>query len=300
MDNLKLSRMEYGDYTNVKDISSALLKDIRMQSLDNKVPIPVPIDSIAMSLDIASIDPLPSKIKSFEGVLLKKDWQGFIFFNGLSPLSRQRFTIGHELGHWMIPSHLTGDQLSCTKQQISNSYTKGQAISKEIRIEIEANRFSAQILMPEKEFRIDTNKNEPDLRHIFAVSQKYNVSMVACCLRFRDLSDYSCAIIQHHNFIIKRIFKTKSFPNLDRNFKENGFISPKSLSASNSFSKELIPIDWRIWLQQENPNKTELYEQVLQQRDGYRITLLYLDDSQSVAEEDMEEELSSLWNPRFK
>ena len=122
----ELSLIDYADFTNVNDISNALLKDIRSQSSANQIPIPVPINSIALSLDIGSIDPLPTEINSFEGMLYKKDWQGFIFFNDSSPKSRQRFTIGHELGHWMIPSHLTGDTLSCTKQQTSSFTTIGK------------------------------------------------------------------------------------------------------------------------------------------------------------------------------
>ncbi|ENW10017.1 hypothetical protein F928_03125, partial [Acinetobacter pittii ATCC 19004 = CIP 70.29] len=81
----ELSLIDYADFTNVNDISNALLKDIRSQSLANQVPIPVPINSIALSLDIGSIDPLPTEINSFEGMLYKKDWQGFIFFNDSSP-----------------------------------------------------------------------------------------------------------------------------------------------------------------------------------------------------------------------
>lgn len=298
MFNLELSLIDYADYTSVNNITDALLKDIRKQSPSKQVSIPVPIHTIASCLDIVSIEPFSTQ--SFEGMLVKKDWQGFIFYNSLSPESRQRFTIGHELGHWMIPSHLIGNQLSCTKQQLSSFYSKGKGIPKEIRIEIEANRFSAQMLMPEKEFRADINKSEPDLRHIFVVSQKYNVSMVACCLRFRELSDYTCAIIQHQNFVIKRVFKTKNFPSLDRNFKEGAFIAPKSLSAYENPDIELKPVDWCTWLQQANYDKTELYEQVLQQNDGYRTTLLYLDDSQALDDEDDSAELLSFWNPGFK
>jgi hypothetical protein len=150
------------------------------------------------------------------------------------------------------------------------------------------------------EFKNDINRTEPDLRHLFRVSQKYNVSMAACCVRFKELSDFSCAIIHHHNFVIKRILKTKSFPSLDRNFKQEAFISPKSVSAKAIKNTSLDLIDWKIWLQNPNNNKTELYEQVFQQNDGYRITLLYLDDSKELDEEDLEIERLSKWNPKFK
>lgn len=300
MSKLELSLIDYADYTNVNDISNALLKDIRKQSSNNQVPIPVPIHDIAMSLDIASIDPIPPEVKSFEGILYKQGWQGFIFYNNNSPETRQRFTIGHELGHWVIPSHLTGNKLSCTKQQTSSFTTTGKNIPKEVRIEIEANYFSAQILMPSLEFRKEINRVEPDLRHLFRISQKYNVSMAACCVRFKELSDFSCVIIHHHNFVITRVLKTKKFPSLDRNFKTGSFISPKSISVKVTVNTSLEPADWRLWLQNKNSDNTELYEQVFQQNDGYRITLLYLDDSKVLDEDDLEIERLSEWNPKFK
>lgn len=301
MSKLELSLMDYSDYANVSDISNALLRDIRQQSLNNQVPIPVPIHDIAMSLDIASIDPIPPKVDGVEGILFKKDWQGFIFFNSHSPESRQRFTIGHELGHWMIPSHLTGDTLSCTKKQTSSFTATGKNIPKEVRIEIEANHFSAQILMPSYEFKNDINKVEPNLNHIFMISKKYNVSMAACCIRFKELSDFTCAIIHHHNFVIKKILKTRRFPSLDRNFKDGGFISPKSLSSQSLITTvEPTLVDWKTWLQSQNSDRTELYEQIFHQNDGYRITLLYLDDSKELDEEDLEIEQLSEWNPTFK
>src|SRR5690606_33096624 len=138
------------------------------------------------------------------------------------------------------------------------------------------------------------------LRHLFRISQKYNVSMAACCVRFKELSDFSCVIIHHHNFVITRVLKTKKFPSLDRNFKTGSFISPKSISVKVTVNTSLEPADWRLWLQNKNSDNTELYEQVFQQNDGYRITLLYLDDSKELDEADLELERLSEWNPKFR
>jgi Zn-dependent peptidase ImmA (M78 family) len=65
----------------------------------------------------------------------------------------------------------TGDTLSCTKQQTSSFTTIGKNIPKEVRIEIEANHFSAQLLMPSLEFKREINQFEPDLRAIFIIAQ---------------------------------------------------------------------------------------------------------------------------------
>lgn len=54
------------------------------------------------------------------------------------------------------------------------------------------------------------------------------------------------------------------------------------------------------WVVELNSDRTELYEQVFQQNDGYRVTLLYLDDRYELDEDDLEIERLSTWNPKFK
>lgn len=63
---------------------------------------------------------------------------------------RQRFTIAHELGHFLLHSHLIGEGLDDSKAY--RSTPDGKFFNENIgrREETEANRFASRILMPKK------------------------------------------------------------------------------------------------------------------------------------------------------
>jgi len=62
-------------------------------------------------------------------------------------VQRQRFTIGHELGHWEFKHHLVGE-LPPDTLGYSGVFEDDGAAEGRSPIEIEANTFSAELLMP--------------------------------------------------------------------------------------------------------------------------------------------------------
>ena len=66
---------------------------------------PVPIEDLARQLDISEIAALETE--GFEGGLLTdaNRSRGVILVNRASRRGRRRFTVGHELGHFLIPTH---------------------------------------------------------------------------------------------------------------------------------------------------------------------------------------------------
>ena len=69
---------------------------------------PIPIHEIAGSLDIDEIRYGPTR--NFEGALVtnvERDF-GLIHLNSLSSDERQRFSLGHELGHFLCGWHRDG------------------------------------------------------------------------------------------------------------------------------------------------------------------------------------------------
>src|SRR5437868_663307 len=66
---------------------------------------PVPVHALALALDIIEIR--EGRLTSFEGALLTTSERGYgsILVNTQSSLQRRRFTVGHELGHFLNPLH---------------------------------------------------------------------------------------------------------------------------------------------------------------------------------------------------
>jgi len=169
-------------------------------------------------------------------------------------------------------------------------------------MEVEANRFSALLLMPLPQFRKDVRRhNEVDINHILDLAKRYETSKEATARRYVEIQYETCAAIISHNGRIQRYYKSKEFPFLDIT---SGIPVPNSsLTAKMKHSDSTIISEWdettgSIWLDERERRAPMLYEQVLNQRDGYQLTLLILAEDLEEIEED--DELVESWTPRFK
>lgn len=106
---------------------------------------PVKIGKMAKGFGLkVLLKPLPAKI-SGEIRPSSESESGFeIGVNRFEKNTRQRFTIAHEIGHFLLHSHLIGGGITDTvlyRSRLSN------------KMEAEANRIAADILMPAKLIR---------------------------------------------------------------------------------------------------------------------------------------------------
>lgn len=74
---------------------------------------------------------------------------------------RQRFTMAHELGHYMLHAHLIGDGVDDTK--VYRSDPKGNFFNPNITSveETEANKFAAELLMPRSLLAVESTVGLP-------------------------------------------------------------------------------------------------------------------------------------------
>lgn len=168
---LQLSRMDIED---AGPNPAKLAKEIHKQ-LDGSGSIgAVPIESIATALDIVEIRTEP--LDTFEGALITTQQRsvGKVLVNSLSAAPRRRFTIAHELCHflnpWHKPPHDTDDESTflCTKTDMG-----GRSASKEhtrhARQEREANRFAIELLAPQHLVKTHL-EHSADLQHVLSVA----------------------------------------------------------------------------------------------------------------------------------
>lgn len=294
---VKIDRIDLADFTTPDQIVGAIIQHV------SDLPIPVPVEEIAHMLDIISIEPLTTE--GFEGGLLTdpEKSEGYILVNEASPPQRRRFTVGHELGHFLCPFHKPpkGGQFLCSSDDMRLTFAR-----KEDRLaymEIEANRFAALLLMPLPHFRKDLRFHKGvDMNDIVALARRYETSKEATARRYVDVQGEPCAIIVSHNGRILRIYRGKDFPYLDVDWGDP--VPRGSLTAQTNLTQAAVSDseerDGGIWLSaQEGRHRAPMtYEQVLPQSDGYRLTLLSL--AEDLEEVDEEEELEESWTPRFR
>lgn len=104
----------------------------------------------------------------------KKTGVWVITVNSLHHPNRQRFTIAHELGHYI--KHSADSDSFEDKVFFRNGDVNV--------METEANRFAAELLMPEKSFRQFINETS---KLVSDIAEKYGVSAMAVRVRAKQL-----------------------------------------------------------------------------------------------------------------
>ena len=124
--------MDYAKYKNVRNASWQCLLDCNIRLL------PVPIGSICRIYDIDVIDDDNNYLNANEsGRIVKINSEIAIVVNNTEPKSRCRFSIAHELGHFLL-GHL-GDDVT----QLNRARTEVKP-----ELETQADMFAARLLAP--------------------------------------------------------------------------------------------------------------------------------------------------------
>jgi Zn-dependent peptidase ImmA (M78 family)/transcriptional regulator with XRE-family HTH domain len=253
------------------------------------LPIPIPVQNIAEAVGISEINPITAA--DFEGLLITDSakTKGTIVYNAESSLERRRFTIAHEIGHFLLPFH--DSRAQCAKNDLGII----RSVDARRAREAEANRFAAALLLPQQPFRADIRRlGKPDTRHILKLADKYNTSKEATARRYAELSDDPCAIIFSRNGQTRSYCKTNGLPRLSCAPKKP---LPQGSSTVKTAIKQLPvgtlstweEIDASIWFESGvELQGITVYEQFLQQANGYRLTMLTieLDDEEEMEGDD--------------
>lgn len=154
---------------------------------------PVPVEQIACALGIDVRATRPDDI-SLSGFLVRDDGTGkaIMGVNQEHHSHRKRFTIAHEIGHFLLHTgqEIYVDESSKSGLRISlrnENSGEGKDVS-----EIEANEFAAELLMPIKLLQHDIALynmiDEDDLeKSIDKIARKYDVSRQALTYRLVNL-----------------------------------------------------------------------------------------------------------------
>jgi len=289
--------MDLADLGSPETLVQGILKQVP------DMPIPVPIEAIARAVDITEIAAIGAS--GFEGGLItdREKSEGVILVNRESSRRRQRFTIGHELAHFLIPSHLPqeGTKFMCTVSDMQESGTS-KAMDRATRMEVEANRFSGNMLMPATLFRHDLARSTaPDLELLLGLAEKYDTSKEAAARRFCELIDTPSATVFSKDGKFVYAVWGQSFPFIPLRRDEpipNGSLTAR-FSGSEGDLSNMDAVDGHWWVDVKPYCDRQLLEQTFLQINGYRLTLLQLDEEE-IEEANEEDDLAESYTPRFR
>lgn len=151
---------------------------------------PVNVVALADQMGIAvHYEPLDNNYSAF---LVIKNGKASAFINAEHHPNRQRFSLAHEIGHYVLhhsksnPDHLFLDKslMLYTRKDASPSETV------DYEMEREANRFAAELLMPEELLRKHIAKHDLDITDefdIYRLALAFEVSEQALQIRLGRL-----------------------------------------------------------------------------------------------------------------
>lgn len=272
---ISLDLIEFADLVRPVEIADQILK--QNAHIDGAVPL----EHIAKAAGIKEIQYVP--LNSFEGTLLANDakTEGVIVINSGTRRQRQRFTLGHELGHFLIPRH--GHEMKCSKADLAAKSVKG--MNSRVVIEAEANLFSAELLMPKRLMtKLSSFNQEPSIEGIKSIAEKFDVSFQAMAVRFADLHEYPIAFVMSRNGKVEFGYKRDSHPFWLRCGRKGELIPPKSVTGMTDATKEETYCNDEclssLWFDENRyyDLPENLIEDVYVQKDGYVATILWFED----------------------
>lgn len=146
----------------------------------------VPID-VFRCADLLGIDVKPAEMEpDMSGVFIKKENVPYIRYNSKDSPARQRFTIAHEIGHFLL--HAKSNSLFVDKTE-KVMYRNAQSSTGELLKEREANAFAAALLMPRKlvqQTASDLSKYELE-NFVYSLSVRFQVSDYAMGIRLSNM-----------------------------------------------------------------------------------------------------------------
>ena len=235
-------------------------------------PGPVPVDEIALALDIVEIR--RERITGIEGALVTTPERdcGSILVNLGSQRQRQRFTVGHELLHFLNPLHkqTSPDGFQCRAKDMRLGQ-RGRVNPTWMELqEVEANRFSIELLAPAHRMA-PFLRGGADFERIAAAANGLDISKQAAARRYIELHRDCLALVFAKEDKVEYVDWSDHFPRLRlrRGDRLPIRLSPTSASERLSTMDEADAGDWLAM-----PQAAALFTQILTQAAGHSITLL--------------------------
>ena len=284
---MKLDRFDLADIHNPGVLAS------KVHALLGPLTSAVPVVEIALALDIAKVR--MERFDGFEGMLLTNAQRstGGILANTTKGNRRARFTVAHELGHFLMERHQLSDEngFRCSARDMRET----RAGRQNLKQETQANQFAISLLTPVS-MVTPLLSPDPDLRDAQIMRDHLDVSLEACLRRMIAHRDEPLAAIWSHQGRVRYSIKGGGFPFVAL---KSGDQIPKGSSAHRAITSgkagftgfaDTHPYPWT------SRTNLELHEQTRVAANGHAVTLLWAD----IPEENDDDGLAELGMPEFR
>lgn len=223
--------------------------------------------------DIAMAEDLLIKIgvlKGSDGRLIRKNNKGIVrISDSIQESTRRTFIMSHELGHWML--HKDDSQFFLCSEGDMYDYQSNY-------LEVEANSFAAELLMPKRWIDDRFWQLEPSIARIQEIASFCQVSLTAAALRYVELSKHPAMVVFSDGHRVKWWRKNPKVPVW---LSSQQKISPKSFAHEcfvNGYQCDTIEeVEPEAWFPHCDISLNELQEDsIYLPNSGMLISLLWL------------------------
>ena len=229
---------------------------------------PVPVHAIARALDIDEIREEP--LTSFEAALLTTAERsyGSILVNLNSSPQRRRFSVGHELCHFLNPLHVPTSPRGFQCKGVDMIASKPGSTDRHVRQEAQANEFAIELLAPRRLLRNFLNGG-PTLHKVLQIALDLDISREAAARRYVELHDDELAVVFGKQGRFNYASCSAEFPTLRFRKGDPIPVVAGRRDGQVSGSENVDPDDWLYRSQ-----GCQLTAQPLHQQNDFSTTLL--------------------------
>lgn len=234
-------------------------------------------------------------LEGFEGMLMRhpSGTKWLIMYNGTRSQGRQRFTIAHEFGHYLLHRHRQAE-FNCGLDVIESGDAHGQAM------ETEADEFAATLLMPLDDFRAQVAGQLINFDLLGRCADRYGVSLTAAALRWLDIAPgRAVLVVSRDDFMLWAKSSRAAFKSGAYFATRQHTIELPSAALAHSHlawvGDQMAEVPAQVWFEREP--ETMMLTEMTKAASAYdqTLTLLLLPPAERVWSEPVEEDDD--WQP---
>lgn len=203
--------------------------------------------------------------------------RAIITVNSASRRARQRFSAAHELGHWLCDRGRIA--FTCTKLMLATEWHHENP-------ETRANRFAADLLLPEMIFRPDARNQDMTFASVRKLADRYETSLTATAIRLVELGSFPAMLVCNERGSKRWKWFVRS-PDLPENLWPADEPSPDSVAADllrDADGKEApTDVPAGAWFDHEAMDRYVIHEDSTRSGDLV-LSLLWWRDEQQLIE----------------
>ena len=206
------------------------------------------------------------ELEGCEASLFSMGDSGSIIVKSSSNPRRKRFSIAHEIGHWIFDK---GQVTQCVKSDL-HRWIHGNK-------ETSANKFASDLLLPKRMLGNSLHVRKITLDLIEEISEKFDVSITATAIKLVSESDFPACVTFFDGQSRQWIFPNKHVPDARDGFTfvkilQDGTVA-KKLQSGKLTSKGGAEVDANLWVNESDAENYTLWEESFKSQYGILTVL---------------------------